>query len=166
MCTCYNSRAMRAMRSRTMLHASALTPWAIGTLSADLYTLSIAFTISTCIHAAWQTKSHLRPGRTKTHVATRMSPLSTVLLQALHRARLVGASPIEYVLGCVLKPGVRVMASTALHMADLHQHSATTSLMHRLDVRHGEKRLPACLHACMVRWGPNPDSGRTWPIGA
>ena len=46
----------------------------------------------------------------------RSSPLSTPLLHALHVARLVGASPIEYRLGRVLKPGVRPIATSCPNM--------------------------------------------------
>ena len=95
--------------ARTRSHTMPSIPFATGTRSTAPYTLSIAFTSAGVAHFACDTKSCLRPGMTNAHVTMRASPLSTPRLHSLHFARLVGASPIEYVLGCVLNPVARPM---------------------------------------------------------
>ena len=54
-------------------------------------------------HPTCRTKSRERPGRTNACVTSRASPFSTTLLQPLHLALPVGASPMEKVGGRVLK---------------------------------------------------------------
>ena len=84
-------------------------------------------------HFAWHTKSCDRPGRTNACVTIRTSPLSTPFLHSLQIARLVGAIPIEYVLGRVLKPCVCAIVhsrpSTQLEAASesIHQSFGSTS---------------------------------------
>ena len=108
---------MRSSCEHASPHSSAPIPFAVGTHFTDPCIPTIAFTKVDVAHFKWHTKSCVRPGLTNACVTMRISPFPTTLLHALHVARLVGASPIEYVLGCVLKPGVRVMA--VLQMVNL-----------------------------------------------
>ena len=52
-----------------------------------------------------------------------------ICLHSLQRARLEGASPIEYVLGCVLNPQAFFMiisSLSSLHSAELHSRRASS----------------------------------------
>ena len=86
----------------------------------------------------------------------RSSPFPTPLLHALHVARLVGASPIEYVLGRVLNPAVRRIAPSSRHEScsrqaqlaqsvQLYQSLGSTSAIVRYAVRISGSAIAAVL---------------------
>ena len=147
---------MRSSCEHASPHSSAPIPFAVGTRFTDPCTPTIAFTKADVAHFKWHTKSCERPGLTNACVTMRISPFPTPHLHALHVARAVGASPIEYVLALVLNPAVRRIAPSSRHEScsrqaqlaqsvQLYQSLGSTSAIVRYAVRISGSAMAAVL---------------------
>ena len=149
---------MRSSCAHASSHSSTPTPFATGTRPTDPCTFAIAATRAGVAHVKWFTKSCDRPGLTNACVTMRSSPFPTRCLHNPHIARLVGASPIEYLLGRVLNPGVRRiweledihLKVTSPQLAQPHQSFGSTSAIVRYAVRISGSAMTAVLSSSVA----------------